>query len=70
MCVTVETSEKDFFCFDRENYEKEVALFRRRMNALLNKVEQNENIKIFDKGNNYKEFKESLKNINHENLKK
>lgn len=64
MCVTIQTQGKDFICFDSEEYYKELALMRKRMAKLLEKVEQN------DIDETYRKFKNSLNDNNHENLKK
>lgn len=63
MCISVETIKPNYFCFDHEQYDKEVALMRKRMEKLLKKVEKN------DINLSYHKFTESLKNIDHENLK-
>lgn len=64
MCLTIEKPRECFFSFDHEQYDKEVALMRRRIQNLLNKVEESPLEMAYDK------FKESLKKVNHENLKK
>lgn len=70
MCVSIEIPKKDFACFDHSQYEKEIELFRDLKQKLLKKVEKNDNkLALLDKGNNFKQFKESLRDTN-ENLKK
>lgn len=64
MCLTIEKPRECFFSFDHEQYDKEVALMRKRIQNLLIKVEEN------PLDNSYNRFKESLKRNNHENLKK
>lgn len=71
MCVSINTNEKDFLCFDHSQYEKEVELFHKMKEKLLKKVEKNEsNFFLLDKGNSFQQFKKSLNNIDHQNLKK
>lgn len=71
MCLTVEKIQPNYFCFDHDQYDKEVALMRKRINKLLNKVESEPLKNIFEnqKPISFQEFKESVKNINHEKLK-
>jgi len=69
MCITI---EKPKTCYLSEQYEKEVELMRKRISTLLYKVEENPLNLVFTNQPpfNYHQFKESLKNIDHENLKK
>lgn len=64
MCVTVNVIGKDFLCFDQSEYLKEIELMHKRMEKLLKKVEKNDSKFCYEK------FKEGLKKIDHENLKK
>lgn len=64
MCIAIEKPKQTYFCFDHEQYDAEVALMRKRIQKLMKKVEKN------DIDLNYSNFRESLKNTNHENLKK
>lgn len=64
MCVTVEKLPIDFVLFTNDQYEKEVALMRKRMEKLLKKVEKNDD-KLC-----YENFKKGLSKIDHQNLKK
>lgn len=67
MCITIEKPKKNYFSFDREQYDAELALMRKRIEKMMNKVEKT-NVKVYQ-NSTYKQFKESLKDINHENLK-
>lgn len=70
MCVSINSQTKDFLCFDHSQYEKEIALFHEMKEKLLKKVEKNESkLVLLDKGNSFQQFKDSLKNIDHQNLK-
>ena len=64
MCTTaIKKPEEFIFYFDKEQLDNEVQLFRSQMKKLLKKVEKNDDKLCYSK------FKESLKNIDHENLK-
>lgn len=67
MCITIEKTKTNYFSFDREQYDAELALMRKRIEKMMNKVEKT-NVKVYQ-NSTYKQFKESLKDINHENLK-
>lgn len=70
MCTTVKEPKEQLFCFDTEQLDAELFLFRKRMEKLLKKVERNEStIAFLDKGYNFQQFKESIRE-NNENLKK
>lgn len=70
MCVSINTNEKDFLCFDHSQYEREIALFHEMKEKLLKKVEKNDSKLIFaDKNNSFQQFKKSIRDSN-ENLKK
>lgn len=62
--MTIEKPKECFFYFDHEQYDREVALMRKRIQNLLVKVEEAPLEAAYDR------FKESLKKNNHENLKK
>lgn len=64
MCIVIEKPKESYFCFDHRQYDIEVAVMRKRMEKLLCKVEETPLEIAYDK------FKDSLKKINHENLKK
>ena len=63
MCIVIEKPKENYFCFDHEQYDKEVALMRKRIEKVLHKVDETPLEVAYDK------FKESLQNINHEKLK-
>lgn len=63
MCVTIDKPKDPFYSFNQQ-YDLEVALMRKRIQSLLLKVEEAPLEVAYDK------FKESLKKVNHENLKK
>lgn len=44
MCTTIERQKKSFCEIYQEQYDKEVALMRKRIEKLINKVEQTEKI--------------------------
>lgn len=44
MCTTVERPTEYYFFFDHKQYDKEVALMRKRIEKLLHKVEDTKNI--------------------------
>jgi hypothetical protein len=64
MCVTTQNLPVNFIFLANEQYEKEVALMRKRMEKLLKKVEKNDEKLCYDK------FKASLSKIDHKNLKR
>lgn len=64
MCIAIEKPKNYCFSFNQQQYYLEVALMRKRIENLLNTVENIPFEVAYDK------FKESLKNTDHENLKK
>lgn len=65
MCTTAINKPEEFiFYFDKDQLDNEVKLFRKRMKKLLEKVEKN------DDKLSYSKFKDSLRNIDHDNLKR
>lgn len=67
MCITIEELQPNYFCFDHQQYDEEVALMRKRIEKIMTKVEKT-NLKVY-KLSTYEEFKNSIIEGNHENLK-
>lgn len=65
MCTIAETQNIDFSLnFNFNQVDKEIETFHKSIAKLIKKVDKNEPKLCYDK------FKESLKKIDHENLKK